>query len=121
MDQIMALYAPDAIMISTFAQDPLTKREQIEEFFQMVVVNPDIDVKILESHPRTYDQLATNSGRYALSYTQDGESVTIPARFTFVYKLENGKWMIVEHHSSRMPVGAEKGDEKPPVAEISEE
>ena len=120
MDDIMALYDNDAIMISTFAQNPLTKREQIIDFYQKVVVNPDIDVEILESHPRVYDNMATDSGRYALSYTQEGERVVIPARFTFVYKLENGKWMIVEHHSSRMPVGESKGDEQPPVADIAE-
>lgn len=120
MDAIMALYAQDAIMISTFAQKPLTERKQIEGFFQMVVVNPDIKVEILESHPRTYDKMATNSGRYALSYTQEGEQVVVPARYTFVYKLDNGKWMVVEHHSSRMPVGESKGDAKLPVADTEE-
>lgn len=108
IDAIMKLYDKDAIMISTFAQAPLTKRKQIEEFYKKITANPDIKVDILESHPRQFEGMATNSGRYALSFTQEGEEVTIPARFTFVYELKNDQWMIVEQHSSRMPEGKEK-------------
>lgn len=108
LEPIMKLYAKDAIMISTFAQNPLVKRSHIEDFFKKIIVNPDIKVEILESHPREFDGMATNSGRYELSYTQEGENISIPARFTFVYQLKGGKWIIVEQHSSRMPEGKEK-------------
>lgn len=110
LEDIMKLYDKNALMISTFAQAPLTKRSQIEDFYKKVIVNPDIEVEILESHPRQFGDVATNSGRYSLSFTQEGEEVSIPARFTFVYALKGGKWSIVEQHSSRMPVGKEKMD-----------
>lgn len=108
LEGIMKLYAKDAIMISTFAQNPLVKRSHIEDFYKKIIVNPDIKVDILESHPREFDGMATNSGRYELSYVQEGEEVSIPARFTFVYQLKGGQWIIVEQHSSRMPEGKEK-------------
>ena len=38
----------------------------------------------------------------------EGDEVTIPARFSFTYRLEGGKWMIVDHHSSRVPLANEK-------------
>ena len=108
VDAIMKLYDKHAIMISTFAQDPLTKREQIEGYFKRVIVNPDIKVEIEDTHPRTFGTMAVNSGRYTLSYTQEGEQVTIPARFSFVYSLEGGKWLIVDQHSSRVPLPDEQ-------------
>lgn len=105
---IMNLYHKDAMMIPTFAQAPLTRRRQIEEYFRLIVSNSEIDVTVLESHPRSFGNMAINSGRYALSYTQDGEQVVIPARFTFVYTLDGGRWSIVEQHASRMPDAEEK-------------
>ena len=107
LDGIMKLYDKDALMISTFAQVPMTKREQIAAYYKKVVVNTDIKVDIDDTHPRVFGDVAINSGRYTLSYTQEGETISIPARFTFVYVLKGGKWMIVEQHSSRVPLPEE--------------
>lgn len=104
VDAIMKLYDKNAVMISTFAQEPMTKREQIKAYFKKVVPNPDIKVEIEDTHPRLYGNVAVISGRYTLSYTQEGEPVSIPARYTFVYALEGGKWLIVDQHSSRVPL-----------------
>jgi hypothetical protein len=68
------------------------------------VANPDINVNVTESHPRQFGNVAINSGLYTLSYTQDGETVTIPSRFSFTYLLKDGKWMIMDHHSSKVPL-----------------
>ena len=57
--------------------------------------------KIDESNVRIYDQLAINSGSYTFAF-KDGSSVQ--ARFTFVYQWDGESWMIIEHHSSKMPV-----------------
>ena len=107
LDAIMKLYDKNAIMISTFAQSPMTKREELTGYFKKVIVNPDIKVEIEDSHPRVFGNVAVNSGRYTLSYSQEGETITIPARFTFVYNLQGGKWLIVEQHSSRVPLPEE--------------
>ncbi len=104
LDAIMKLYDRNAVMISTFAQDPLTKRSQIEEYFKRVIVNPDIQVEIEDSHPRVFGNMAANSGRYTLSYTQEGEQISIPARFSFLYVLKGDKWLIIDQHSSRVPL-----------------
>lgn len=104
VDDIMKLYDKKAVMISTFAQQPMRKREQLIGYFKKVIVNPDIKIEIEDSHPRVFDNVAVDSGRYVLSYSQEGETISIPARFTFVFALEDGKWMIVEQHSSRVPL-----------------
>lgn len=107
-EKIVDLYDKDAIMISTFVQNPMTKREQLRDYYKKVVSNPDVKVEVQETHPRRFGNAAVNSGRYTLSYTQDGETVSLPARFSFTYVLEGGKWMIVDQHSSRVPLEEEK-------------
>ena len=104
LDDVIKLYDKEAIMISTFAQEPMTKHEQIVGYFKKVLPSPDIKVEIEETHPRLYGNVAVNSGRYTLSYSQEGETISIPARFTFIYTLQGGKWIIVEQHSSRVPL-----------------
>jgi hypothetical protein len=37
------------------------------------------------------------------AYVKDGQAQTIPARYSFVYVKQGGKWLIVDHHSSAMP------------------
>jgi hypothetical protein len=104
VDKVMAMYDKEAIMFSVFAIKPLETPKELRGYYKKVVENPDISVKITESHPRQYGDIAINSGLYTLSYTQDGETVSIPSRFTFAYILKGGKWMIVDHHSSKVPL-----------------
>ncbi len=53
---------------------------------------------------RVYGATAINTGYYTFSYTKDGENKSIAARYSFVYLKRNGQWLIVDHHSSAMPV-----------------
>src|SRR5689334_17636870 len=46
---------------------------------------------------------AVNTGYYTFSYVKDGESKTLPARYSFTLVKEGEDWMIVDHHSSAMP------------------
>ena len=53
---------------------------------------------------RIYGDIAINSGFYTFTYIDDQEKlVLVPARFTFVYRRVNAKWLIIEHHSSVVP------------------
>lgn len=101
---IMALYDKNAIMISTFVQKPLVGSEAILGYYKKVLTNPDVRVVIEEEHPRKFGDMAVNTGRYTLSYTQEGEDIIVPARFSFTYQLQGKKWIIVDHHSSAVPM-----------------
>ena len=50
-----------------------------------------------------YGDTAINTGLYTVSNLRDGQPVTTPARFSFTYRLKDGRWMIVDHHSSAVP------------------
>ncbi len=108
VDKIMTLYDKDAIMFSVFAIKPLETPDALKKYYKKVVQNPDIKVSITEVHPRQFGDVALNSGLYTLSYSQDGETVSIPSRFSFTYLLKNGKWMIIDHHSSKVPLAEGK-------------
>lgn len=101
---VVKLYDDKSIMISSFAQEPITTRADLLNYYQKVVVNPDVKVDVVELHSRRYGNTAINSGEYMLSYTQEGETISIPARFSFTYVLHNNQWVIVDHHSSRVPL-----------------
>jgi uncharacterized protein (TIGR02246 family) len=105
-DKVADRYAPHAVLLPTVSNEVRTDRAQIVDYFQ----------HFLESHPKgtivksNIDILdadsAIDSGTYEFALEKDGKKTTVDARYTFVYELINGKWLIVNHHSSAMP---EKG------------
>jgi hypothetical protein len=53
---------------------------------------------------RVYSSTAVNTGSYTFSYLKDGQTTTLPARYSFTFVKEGEKWIIVDHHSSVMPI-----------------
>jgi len=97
---VAANYSPKAILLPTVSNKVRrTQAERIEYFEHFLEMKPQ--GKINQAFIRTYGDIAINSGLYTFTL-KNGAS--IPARYTFVYKKQpNGKWLIIEHHSSKMP------------------
>jgi len=104
-DAILKLYAPDAILLSTFAPNILYNRKgDIRDYFATLTRYPEIQCVPEKLVTQILNGVAVNSGFYHFSYLDaDGKVVNIPARFTFVYQHENKEWLIINHHSSEMP------------------
>jgi hypothetical protein len=60
-------------------------------------------VTVGQQYIRVYGDVAINSGDYTFADVRDGNPVTTPARFSMVFVNRDGKWLIVDHHSSRVP------------------
>jgi uncharacterized protein (TIGR02246 family) len=104
--RISALYAPDAILWGTVSKTIRTTPEEILEYFrESSTKRPDLRMFLGEYHVRLYGDIATNSGYYTSRTPVDGQVIEIPMRFTFTYRREAGRWMIVNHHSSRFAAG----------------
>jgi uncharacterized protein (TIGR02246 family) len=103
VEEIVTLYDQDAMMLSAFAVDPMTSRNQLKAYFGKVVKEPNRTVDITKQDVRRFGDVASNTGLYSFYFEQDGEPVELKARFTFVYVLKNGQWKIISHHSSRVP------------------
>jgi uncharacterized protein (TIGR02246 family) len=101
---ILALYAPDAVLWGTLSptirQGPAALREYFVAAFKAL---PGHKVSFGEQLIRVYGNTAINSGYYTFSYVKDGETRTIPARYTLVFAKGDRGWLIVDHHSSAMP------------------
>ena len=103
--KVADLYAPDAVLLPTVSNEVRRTRAEIVDYF----------TKFLQSKPQgtiedeVVDVLdadtAVNTGVYEFVLTKDGKADRVRARYTYVYELRDGKWLIVNHHSSAMPEG----------------
>jgi uncharacterized protein (TIGR02246 family) len=102
-NQMTALYDNEAVLLATF-NDELDTAEEIEKYFIGLLQKPDLKVVFNNQNVRVLDDnTATNSGLYTFSFTENGKTVKVPARYTFLYEKKGDRWMIVEHHSSTRP------------------
>lgn len=100
---VLARYASDAVFWGTTSMVLRETPGQIAEYFAGLSGRPSARVRIGEHRVRVMGNVAIDSGVYIFTEVVDGEPVTRPSRFSFVYRLDGGEWRIVDHHSSRLP------------------
>ena len=98
---VTALYESNAILLPTISNQVRHNHKEIEDYFIHFLAKGPKGV-INESNIRTFGNIAINSGIYTFTFS-DGNSVQ--ARFTYVYRWNGQRWLIVEHHSSALPEG----------------
>lgn len=97
--KVAALYETNSILLPTVSNKVRHDHAEIEDYFvHFLAKGPQGTID--EANVRTFGQIAINSGVYTFSF-KDGSAVQ--ARFSFVYRWNGQRWMIVEHHSSKMP------------------
>jgi uncharacterized protein (TIGR02246 family) len=100
---IVALYAPDAVLFGTSSPVLRDKPALVMEYFSTLPSLGDATISMGEHRVQVLGSTAISTGFYTRSAMQDGKLVSNPARFTFVYAKRNGRWVIVNHHSSALP------------------
>ena len=101
--RIVALYDPQAVLIGTTAKKPAVGTTAIAAYFADAARQPMNRIALGEHTARGYGDVAIDSGLYNFFQVQDGKATVIPERYTLVYRKRDGKWLIVEQHSSRVP------------------
>jgi uncharacterized protein (TIGR02246 family) len=106
--QVAALYAPGAVLLPTVSNRVRTTNAEIVDYFtNFLQLKPN--GKIDESNVRMLTpDTAINSGVYTFKLQKEGVEVKVQARYSFTYKKIDGKWLIIDHHSSAMPETQEK-------------
>ena len=100
---VASLYAPDAVLLPTVSNRVRTTRAEIVDYFQHFLalqprgaINQQF-IRILSP------DLALSAGIYTFDVVREGRPEQVTARYDFLYKRVNGRWLIVDHHSSKMP------------------
>ncbi|MFI8889207.1 SgcJ/EcaC family oxidoreductase [Streptomyces paradoxus] len=106
--KVADLYAKDAVLLPTVSNQVRTDRAGIVDYFEHFLKNKPVGTKV-ESVVNVLDRdTVIDTGVYEFTLTDHdtGEKSTVKARYTYAYeKQPNGKWLIVNHHSSKMPQG----------------
>lgn len=101
--KIQALYAPDAVFWGTSSPTLRDTPALIGEYFKNSPSQPNARVELGDFKVRVWGDTAASTGTYTFTDMRDGQTVRRPARFSFVFHQQNGRWMIVDHHSSSVP------------------
>ena len=106
--RVLELYHPNAILIPTFSPVICITEDQRYAYFKNLISLPTLAISTEELISTECNKVIVNSGLYTFSYVSSSSNrqVTVPARFSFVYKNFDGCWLIVSHHSSVLPIQA---------------
>jgi uncharacterized protein (TIGR02246 family) len=100
---IVALYAPDAVLFGTSSPVLRDKPALVADYFKDIASLGNATITVEEHRVQLFGNIAINTGFYTRVSQQDGKVVRNPARFSFVYAKRGGQWLIINHHSSALP------------------
>ena len=99
---IVNLYTKDGVLLGTLADNIKKGRGHVIEYFNEFVKKKPTG-EITSFFVQESKDFAIVDGTYTFHLIDNGQLDSIPARFTFVLKNMNGKWLIATHHSSKQP------------------
>lgn len=107
IDRVVALYDSEAVLWGTTSPALRDNPASIRDYFSFLRSAPPYYKGVLgEQRIRVYGDVAINTGTYTfIGPARDaaGKPISRPARFSFVYRNRDGRWLIVDHHSSAVP------------------
>ncbi|MGW1613197.1 SgcJ/EcaC family oxidoreductase [Streptomyces sp. NPDC002285] len=106
-EKVADLYASDAVLLPTVSNEVRADHAAIVDYFEHFLANKPVGKKI-ETHINVLDNnSAIDAGTYQFTLTdpETGARSVVEARYTYAYEKRGGEWLIVNHHSSKMPEG----------------
>jgi hypothetical protein len=101
--KVIGLYHPDAILWATLSTVIRRGHPAIHEYFIGFLTRDSLECTFTDNQVREYGDFLFHSGSYYFTWKDKSNLIRVPARFSFIFKNEGGKWLIVEHHSSLFP------------------
>lgn len=103
--RIVAQYAPDATLWGTTSPVLRANPAAIADYFKDAAARPSATVRIGSGTVREVSPgLFVAAGIYTFGDASLGPAGDRPSRFSFVLQRRDGRWLIVHHHSSAIPV-----------------
>lgn len=106
-EKVADLYATDAVLLPTLSPEVRTDRAGIVDYMEHFLENKPRGEKVKTVINVLDNNSAIDAGLYNFHVTdpETGEKRIIEARYTYEYEKRDGKWKIVNHHSSALPEG----------------
>ena len=106
-EQVITLFAPDALFYGTASPEVVTDPEGIRKYFIAALSGARGDVKarpFANTALALSDNVVIISGKWQSERTLDGKMVTAgPSRVTVVMQKRGDCWLIVQFHNSPTP------------------
>ena len=104
-EKVADRYAKDAVLLPTASPQIRTNRAEIVDYFDHFLLNKPKGTKIRSVINVLDSNSAIDAGLYVFNLTdpKTGEKKNVEARYTYEYEKRDGKWLIVNHHSSVLP------------------
>jgi uncharacterized protein (TIGR02246 family) len=102
--KVAALFSRDAVLLATVSNTPRTTPAAVQDYFVGFLKNSPVG-EINTSSISMGCNMATRLGTWTVNLTDPATGVKTPvkARYSFIYKVEDGQWKIYHLHSSMMP------------------
>jgi uncharacterized protein (TIGR02246 family) len=103
-DRVTALFTRDPVLLATVSNKPRTNPAEVRDYFVSFLKNEPrgrIDTSTVEIDCDTASRLGTWS--VMLTNPQTRAQSTVKARYSFIYRYEDGAWKIDHLHSSMNP------------------
>ena len=97
-DAVAKRYAKKGVLLPTVSDVPRTDYDSIKDYFVNFLQKKPQGI-ILESNVMIGTNWCQDAGIYEFDLLGD----KVKARYSFIYKYEDGEWKIAHHHSSVMP------------------
>ncbi|MDD2325680.1 MAG: SgcJ/EcaC family oxidoreductase [Alphaproteobacteria bacterium] len=107
--KVAANYTTDAVLLPTVSNKPRTTTDGIKDYFEhFLQKSPKGRIDSSTIHIGCNE--AFDVGTYTFALTdKDGKTQDVAARYSYIYELRDGKWLITHHHSSAMPEKVDAG------------
>jgi uncharacterized protein (TIGR02246 family) len=103
-DTVTSLFTRDAVLLATVSNKPRTNPAEIRDYFVGFLKGSPVGTINSSTYKMDCNSVA-RLGTWTVSLTDaaTGAKNDVKARYSFIYKMEDGKWKIDHLHSSMMP------------------
>jgi uncharacterized protein (TIGR02246 family) len=103
VERTVATYTPEALVLGTFSPGLASSPTELHSYFTAAVATrPRAEMRDHAAIVAS-DSAVMFSGFYDFTQVRNGETVVVPARFSFLTVKRDGQWLIAHHHSSVRP------------------
>jgi uncharacterized protein (TIGR02246 family) len=107
--KVTALFTKNPVLLATVSDTPRDTPEEVQDYFVSFLKNSPVGT-INTSEIEIDCNTASRVGTWTVTLTDaaTGTKTDVKARYSFIYRYEDGSWKIDHLHSSMMPEGSAK-------------